>query len=104
MAWHGIEPRTVATHLRHFYDTHSHMDFPDFAGDLPYVIQRAREADITRINCGDTDLDGSRRAVALAESNEGLFAVIGWHPGHATETLKLEPYQIMVLVTSRPSS
>ncbi|HEX9045796.1 MAG TPA: TatD family hydrolase, partial [Verrucomicrobiae bacterium] len=30
-----------------------------------------------------TDLDSSRRAVALAEQHEMIFAAVGWHPGNA---------------------
>src|ERR1043166_2364120 len=68
-----------------FYDTHAHLDDERFAGDLPEVIERANAAGITRINCIATDLEGSRRAIELAERYPNVFAVVGWHPSHAME-------------------
>src|SRR2546426_11860652 len=68
-----------------FYDTHAHLDYPDFAADVPQVIERARAAGITRIITIGTDLTSSRRAIALAERFENVFAVVGWHPTHVSE-------------------
>ena len=47
-----------------FYDTHAHLDFPDFAPDLPEVIDRAAAAGIGKIISIGTDLVSSRRAIA----------------------------------------
>jgi TatD DNase family protein len=68
-----------------FYDTHAHLDYPDFAGDVAQVIERAQAAGITRIISIGTDLKSSRRAIGLAEQFESVFAVAGWHPTHVTE-------------------
>lgn len=67
-----------------FFDTHAHLDFPDFADDLAAVLDRARAAGIERIVTIGTDFESSRRAVALAEAHPQIFAAVGWHPGHAT--------------------
>jgi len=67
-----------------FYDTHAHLDFPDFANDLEAVLARAQDAGIAKIISIGTDLDGSRRALALAERYPCVFAAVGWHPGHVT--------------------
>jgi len=63
------------------YDTHAHLDDPVFAADLPAVVARAEAAGVKRIITIGTDLESSRRAVALAEAHSGLFAAVGWHPG-----------------------
>jgi TatD DNase family protein len=68
-----------------FYDTHAHLDYPDYAEDLTDVIERARAAGITKIISIGTDLDSSRRAVALADRFPGVFAAVGWHPSNAHE-------------------
>ena len=68
-----------------FYDTHAHLDYQDFAADLPAVVERAAAAGITRIISIGTDLESSRRAIKLAEQFPAVFAVVGWHPGHASE-------------------
>ncbi|MBI3849026.1 MAG: TatD family hydrolase [Verrucomicrobia bacterium] len=68
-----------------FYDTHAHLDYPDFAADLPQVIERARAAGITKIISIGTDLESSARAIKLSEQYAGVFAAVGWHPGNAAE-------------------
>jgi len=65
------------------YDTHAHLDSPDFAGELPQLIERAQAAGISRIISVGTDLESSRRAVALSEQFPCLFAAVGWHPSDA---------------------
>lgn len=68
-----------------FYDTHAHLDYPDFAADLPQVIERAQAAGITRMISIGTDLASSERAIALSERFACVFAVVGWHPSNALE-------------------
>ena len=68
-----------------FYDTHAHLGFPDFAGDLAEVIARAKAAGIERIITIGTDLQSSRRAIEIAEQFPAVFAAVGWHPTHVSE-------------------
>jgi TatD DNase family protein len=68
-----------------FYDTHAHLDYPDYAGDLPQVIERAQAAGISRIISIGTDLESSRRAIKLSEQYDAVFAAIGWHPTNVME-------------------
>jgi TatD DNase family protein len=67
-----------------FYDTHAHLDFPDFKDDVDAVVARAHAAGIERNITIGTDLDGSLRAIAIAEKFPNVYAVIGWHPTHVT--------------------
>lgn len=71
--------------MAYFYDTHAHLDFPDFESDLSEVIARARAAGISRIISIGTDFESSRRAICLAERFPDVYAVAGWHPSHVTE-------------------
>jgi len=66
-------------------DTHAHLDFPDFSDDLDSVLARAEAAGVTRIVTIGTSIEGSRRAVALAEKYPQVFAVVGVHPNSAIE-------------------
>lgn len=68
-----------------FYDTHAHLDFPDFQNDLPDLIARAREQGVEKIITIGTDLESSRRSLRIAESYPDVYAVVGWHPNHASE-------------------
>ena len=67
-----------------FFDTHAHLDYPDYASDLTEVIERARGAGIDRMITIGTDLESSRRAVGLAERFDCIFAAVGWHPSDAS--------------------
>jgi TatD DNase family protein len=66
-------------------ETHAHLDYPDFAGDLDDVLRRATEAGVTRIVTIGTSVESSRRAVDLAEKHSNIYAVIGVHPTYAQE-------------------
>src|SRR5580704_19044089 len=66
-----------------FFDTHAHLDYPDYAQDLSDVIARAQAAGITKMISIGTSLDSSKRAIQLAEKFPNIFAAIGWHPTEA---------------------
>jgi TatD DNase family protein len=66
-----------------FFDTHAHLDYPDFEPDLPQVVARAQAAGIVKIISIGTDLESSKRAIKLAERFEPVYAVVGWHPSDA---------------------
>ena len=71
--------------ITNFYDTHAHLDFPDFAPDLAEVLGRAQSAGISKIISIGTDLESSRRAIKLSEQFPNVFAVVGWHPTHVLQ-------------------
>jgi len=66
-------------------DTHAHLDFPEFEGELDAIVARAAQAGVTRILTIGTSLASSRQAVAIAETHPAVYAAIGIHPGSATE-------------------
>ncbi len=61
-------------------DTHAHLDYPDFALDFDSMLERARDAGVSRIISIGTSVESSRRAVELAQANPVVFAAIGVHP------------------------
>jgi TatD DNase family protein len=67
------------------FDTHAHLHFPDFADDLPAVLERARAAGVTRLLTIGTDVPTSTAAIALAEREPGVWASVGIHPHDAAE-------------------
>lgn len=64
-------------------DSHAHLDDPAFEADRDQLVPRARAAGVTRIVTVGTDPAGSRRACDLAAANDGVWAVIGYHPHEA---------------------
>lgn len=70
-------------------DTHSHLNFKAYDADREEVVKRCQQAGLLCIDVG-TKYETSKRAVELAEKNEGIFAAIGMHPIHIkTDLLKL---------------
>ena len=66
-----------------FFDTHAHLDYPDYAPDLPEVVARAQAAGIAKIISIGTSLDSSERAIRLAKRFPNVYAAVGWHPTEA---------------------
>lgn len=64
-------------------DTHCHLVTPELAGDMPQILQRARQAGVGAVVVPGVDVDSSRDAVELAEATDGVFAAVGLHPHHA---------------------
>jgi TatD DNase family protein len=69
-------------------DTHAHLDFSQFNGDLDGVLQRAADAEVTCIVTVGFDLDSSRQAVALANDHPNLKASVGVHPHEAAQVTR----------------
>ena len=68
-----------------FFDTHAHLDYSNYAPDLPEVVAHALAAGIVKIISIGTSLAGSERAVRLAERFPAVYAAIGWHPTEARQ-------------------
>jgi TatD DNase family protein len=66
-------------------DSHCHLDFPDFAEDLPGVIARARAAGVTRMVTICTRLRNLPAVQAIAEAHDGVFFAAGVHPMSVAE-------------------
>ena len=61
-------------------DTHAHLDFPEFEGQLDAVIARAGEAGVHRIITIGIDRASCRKSLAIAEKYDNVYAVVGLHP------------------------
>ena len=61
-------------------DTHAHLDFPEFEGQVEAVIARAREAGVRRIITVGIDRASCRKSLAIAEKFDNVYAVVGLHP------------------------
>lgn len=61
-------------------DTHAHLTMPEFAPDLPAVLERALSAGVSAIVSVGVDLPSSREAVDLAQRRREVVATVGIHP------------------------
>jgi TatD DNase family protein len=62
-------------------DTHAHLDGCD--EPAAFLVERARALGVTRIVTIGTGIDSCRAALAIAESQEGVFAALGIDPHQA---------------------
>jgi TatD DNase family protein len=66
-------------------DSHCHLDFPDFAGELDAVVARARTQGIARMVSISTRVKRHDALLAIAERFPDVFCSVGTHPHHAQE-------------------
>ena len=66
-------------------DSHCHLDFPDFAADLPGVIARANAAGVTGMLTIGTRVAKADTYRAIAETHPQVWYTVGTHPHGAGE-------------------
>ncbi len=64
------------------FDTHAHLDFPQFREDRAAVLQRLRDEHVAVLNVG-ADLRSSAASLELARTHPFVFAACGVHPHDA---------------------
>ena len=80
------------------FDTHTHLNFPEFNEDRELILQKLSEDKIWITNVG-TDFVSSKSAVELAEQTPlGVYATVGMHP---SELGNFEEDQFANLITSK---
>lgn len=71
-----------------YTDTHAHLAESEFELDIDEVIQRAKDNDIKRIILIGCQIEGAKRALALAKKDPIFKVAVGFHPEdvlHLTE-------------------
>ncbi|SHE38999.1 TatD DNase family protein [Litoreibacter ascidiaceicola] len=66
-------------------DSHCHLDFPDFEGELPDIITRAHDAGVTRMVTICTRLRLEPQVRAIAEAHPSVYYAAGTHPMSAAD-------------------
>lgn len=61
-------------------DSHCHLDFPEFADELPEIVERAAVAGVTRMVTICTKLHQEPDVRAIAERFDPVFYAAGTHP------------------------
>ena len=64
-------------------DSHCHLDFPDFAGELDAVVDRALAAGVERMITIGTRIERAQRLVEIAERYDSASFTVGTHPHEA---------------------
>jgi TatD DNase family protein len=84
-----------------FIDTHAHLFYPNFNGEVEQVIERAANAGIEKIIVPATDLATSKKAIDLAEKYEMVYAAVGVHP-HDTNEIQENYLEILEEFSKHP--
>lgn len=76
-----------------YFDAHCHIQFDQYAHDANELIVKMGSESVWGIVVG-VDEESSKKAVALAEKYEYLYASVGLHPNHAPdEVFDMEAYR-----------
>lgn len=78
-------------------DSHCHLDFPDFTGEVPDLVARAVAAGVTRMVTICTRLRHEPRVRAIAEQHDPVFYAAGTHPMSAAEEPMASTDQLVAL-------
>jgi len=68
-----------------YFDAHTHVQFAAYDEDRDEVIGRALKSGVGMINVG-TERNTSRAAVELAQKYKNIYATVGLHPTHTSES------------------
>ncbi|PZX02847.1 TatD DNase family protein [Psychrobacillus insolitus] len=68
-----------------YIDTHVHLNADQYEEDLQEVINRALEANVTKMVVVGFDRKTIEKAMQLAADYTFIYAVIGWHPVDAID-------------------
>ena len=83
------------------WDTHAHLDDPDYAEDFQEVVARLLSSGITRVTNVGYDLASSERSVKLSQDYDFIYAAIGIHP-HNAEGATDETWAKLLLLAKQP--
>lgn len=63
-------------------DTHCHLNDAEAFPDPDVALAEARAAGVKRVIVVGVEPESCRRALALAEAHDGVYAIVGWHPNY----------------------
>jgi TatD DNase family protein len=78
-------------------DSHCHLDFPDFEGQLDQIVANAAEAGVTRMVTICTKLRMEPQVRAIAEAHAPVFYTAGTHPMSAADELLATTEELIAL-------
>lgn len=66
-------------------DTHAHLDFPQFEGEIEEVIKNSQKLGVDKIVNIGCDQERAKTAVKIAKKYKNVFATVGLHPSDINE-------------------
>jgi TatD DNase family protein len=68
-------------------DSHCHLDFPDFAGEIDAIVARAQASSVRLLLTISTRVHRHEGVLAIVERFPDVYCSVGTHPHHAHEEL-----------------
>jgi TatD DNase family protein len=78
-------------------DSHCHLDFPDFTGQVPAVLERAAANDVAHLVTICTKVTEFDKVLAIAESDPRISCSVGIHPHEAAEEPAVDTDRLVTL-------
>lgn len=78
-------------------DSHCHLDFPDFAAELPDVVARAQAAGVGHLVTICTRVSRFESIRAIAERFDAVSCSVGTHPQYAAEEQEVTTADLVAL-------
>ncbi|NQV83814.1 MAG: TatD family hydrolase [Rhodospirillales bacterium] len=78
-------------------DSHCHLDFPDFEGELDTIIANAEVAGIGHMLTICTHVSKFEQVLAIAEKYDNIFCTVGVHPHNADTEPEITTEQLIDL-------
>jgi len=76
-------------------DSHCHLDFPDFGGEVDAIVARAQAAGVARMVSISTRIKNHADILAIAERFPDVYCSVGTHPHNAHEELDFDAAAIV---------
>lgn len=76
-------------------DSHCHLNYPEFADEMPGVLERARNADVTQMLTICTKLEEFPNLLTFTERYPHLHCTIGVHPHEAEHAQDLSVQKLI---------
>jgi TatD DNase family protein len=76
-------------------DSHCHLDFPDFAEELPDVVARAHDAGIGILQTISTKMTTFPNVLGVAEQFDNVYASVGIHPHEVEKEEKITTAELV---------
>lgn len=89
------------TQISEITDSHCHLDFPDFEGQLDEIIARAQQAGVTRMVTICTRLKNEPAVRAIAEAHAPVYYAAGTHPMSVADE-PMATFDELVLLARHP--
>ncbi|HVJ35272.1 MAG TPA: TatD family hydrolase, partial [Terriglobia bacterium] len=78
-------------------DSHCHLDFADFTGEIDAILNRAAEQGVRRMVTICTKVTEFEKVLAIAEAHDVLSCTVGIHPHEADKQPEVDVARLVAL-------